>query len=564
MLWNAPEREPVLTNLFEKQTLLDTQSPNQLVQLADTELSRDEDSVTSLAAVRRMGPSSMLVLAGINSSSAAQEANRNEHLRSFHIKYPTDGAPAQPTIEKEKAMDRSQQGYFRFLSQRSLFGPSTAKRKETYQRVLRLSPAYNNMNSRIAALATGLASQGEIVFVEASWGTNYDMVLGRIALEKGQEAADVDIIHSAGGGYDVAYGTDYEVSVCRVDPSKESQRLEPRCVYITPHPDVFASVKTRPTFRAVRFLAPGWLLLLSNQPQRSGTELLVLRYGQGLGDIVSRTRLHRTMKVGIGLDVSNLGNYDDKPKQFVVTVAGQDISIEVLTLDYDPWKRDCRLRHYTTIKNVHPLQMTRICMSNVTVPPLATPSTRDLKIASVSMGNTVVVHKFPLIEVTNDSSQPCYVLVAPRRSGGFRLALLVLLFAITLSLVARTFTISRWPNKTLAYFRPDQTIEKSVLPIENTSPAYPTSPSRLLDLPSQGKATLFQDELGNIRTRLHDDAESVTEEGRLWDDLAEHEKEKWRRRLTEAGEWAAEQGEAILKGIFFGEIGGQIGQAVGG
>lgn len=551
-------------DLFQ-QTVLDTRWPSQLVQIADNELSGDEDSVTSLAAVRRLGGESTLILAGINSSWAAQEADRNEHLRSFHIKYPSDGARAQPRIEKEKAMDRNQQGRFWFRSQRSLFRPSTATRKETYQRVLRLSPAYEkNMVSRIAALATGLAPQGEIVFVEARWGTEDDMVLGRIALETGQEAADVDLINSADGGYDVAYCTDYEVSVCHLDPSKESQLLEPRCVYITPHPDVFASVKTRPTFRAVRFLTPGVLLLLSNQPQRSGTELLVLRYGQGLGEIVSRTRLHRTMKAGIGLDVSNLGNYRDEPKQFVVAVAGQDVSIEVLTLDYDPVaKRNCKVRHHTTLKNVHPLQMTRICMSNVIVSPSGTPSTRALKIASVSMGNTVVVHSFPLTEIAKDSSQPRYVLVTPRRSGGFRLSLLILLLAITLSLIARTFTISGWPNQTLAYFRPDQTIEKPVPPIENTSPAYPTSPSRLLDLPSQGKATLFQDELGKIRTRRHDDAESATEEGRLWDDLTEHEKEKWRRRLTEAGEWAAEQGEAILKGIFFGEIGGQIGHAVG-
>ncbi len=207
-------------------------------------------------------------------------------------------------------------------------------------------------------------------------------------------------------------------------------------------------------------------------------------------------------------------------------------------------------------------------MSNVTVPPLATPSTRELKIASVSMGNTVVVHKFPLTEVTKDSFQPRYALVGPRSSGLRRSHLIIIFLYIVLIILP--FFLARIPvsfkrqDKNLAYSLPDPTTVQPIPLAENTSPAYPTSPSRLLGLPSRGKATLFQDELGKIRTRLHEDAESTTEEGRLWDDLAEHEKENWRRRLTEAGEWAAEQGEAILKGIFFGEIGGQIGHAVGG
>ncbi|KAI9886524.1 MAG: hypothetical protein M1823_001705 [Watsoniomyces obsoletus] len=418
-------------------TVLNTQSPNQLVQVADIELSRDEDSVTSLAAVRRLKPASTLILAGINSSSAAQEADRNEHLRSFRIDYPSDGGQAQTTEKNEKASESSEKGSIELISRRSLFRSSTATRKETYQRVLRLSPTYKkNVKFRIAALATGLAPAGEIVFVEARSGTNDDLLLGQIALEKGQEAADVDIINSADGSYDVAYCTDYEVSVCHLDPSKKSQALEPRCVYITPHPDVFASVKSRPTFRAIRFLAPGLLLLLANRPQRSGTELLVLRYGQGLGEVISHTRLHRAMKAGIGLDVSNLGHHEgDEAKQFVVAVAGQDISIELLTLDYNPTKQDCQLRHSTTFTNVHPLQMTRICMSSVILPPSEKRSPMELKLASVSMGNTVVVHRLPLVEVTNSSSRPRYALAGPQESGYFRLSLLVLLLAIILSFI---------------------------------------------------------------------------------------------------------------------------------
>ena len=49
---------------------------------------------------------------------------------------------------------------------------------------------------------------------------------------------------------------------------------------------------------------------------------------------------------------------------------------------------------------------------------------------------------------------------------------------------------------------------------------------------------------------------------RKWEDLASHEKEAWKRRLQEAGEWAGEEGETVLKGVFFSGLAGAVAAAV--
>ena len=49
-----------------------------------------------------------------------------------------------------------------------------------------------------------------------------------------------------------------------------------------------------------------------------------------------------------------------------------------------------------------------------------------------------------------------------------------------------------------------------------------------------------------------------------WEDLTHHEKQMWKGRLKEAGQWAVEEGEAVLKGVFFGGLAQGVGAAVGG
>ena len=47
-----------------------------------------------------------------------------------------------------------------------------------------------------------------------------------------------------------------------------------------------------------------------------------------------------------------------------------------------------------------------------------------------------------------------------------------------------------------------------------------------------------------------------------WEDLASHEKEAWKKRLSDASQWAVEEGETVLKGVFFSGLAGAVGAAV--
>ena len=48
-----------------------------------------------------------------------------------------------------------------------------------------------------------------------------------------------------------------------------------------------------------------------------------------------------------------------------------------------------------------------------------------------------------------------------------------------------------------------------------------------------------------------------------WEELKEHEKEGWKKRLVDAGEWSVAEGEAVLKGVFFSGLAHAVGEIVG-
>ena len=527
----------------------------------------------------RSGLDSAIALAGINSSASAQQAGQNEHLRSFSIKYPHaahNEASSKDSSGTRTTHEKGSQGTGRIqeISRRSLFTPSTAPRKEIYQRVLRLSqPQTRGAKSRLAVIATGLAPEGEIVIFDAGTGTHTDQIRGQIRLRKGQEAADVDIIEPEDGEYHVTYCTDYEVSVCEVakgnPPEKSSPEPPSRCIYVTPHSDVFSAGKLRPTFRALHFLTPSLILLLSNRPGRSGAELLLLRFDKGPGKIILRKRLHSSMKAGVGLEVSSLSGSSDSSTQFVIAVAGQDISIELLTLDYSPSTGIGNFQHYATFRSVHSLQMTSICLSNF-IPPVKAQSGSHLRVASVSMGNTVVVQTLPLNHV-GSPDRPRYVLALPPRLPRLTSSILYVLLALLLAIVSRSLFGNG--GSTISYIW-----NGKYVPSENQ--AWHAKPSIMADTQPQRARLLMGHDLGIVDDKLqrvvikstpdglsaavHDSEESARADGRKWEDLEDHEREQWKRRLTKAGEWTADEGESILKGILFGELAEAVGHAIGG
>lgn len=473
--------------------------------------------------------------------------------------------------------------------------------------MLRLSPARQGGGGpRLGAAATGLAPEGEIVLFDSSKSSPQSAdICGRITLAKGEEAADVDVIEDTPDNFRVVYCTDFEVyQYCVSISTKRDPSTNPRFLYGTPHPDTFSAGSARPTFRAIRFLTPKHLLLLQNKPGHSGAELLIVDIMESgdLSNIVFRKRLHKSMKAAIGLDVAILPSDSKGVKQIVVAVAGQDISTELLTIDYNPVKGLSKFRLHSILRNVHPLQMTKITFSQVRAPAHAETSDtmlQYLKLASVSMGNTVVVHTLPLTPFPFKSKEPRYVLTPSGTSEAAQMTFSVLVSIIVVALGAffiQAFTEIRggtppylgatnwlsprlkdWIARPYMFDNITTPVITTNLPsVEDVRGAVPGVEDiktklglrHLLKWRSSGdttgKAIMVRNEGTDISAEVYDDEGIVRREAKRWEDMEEHERESWKQKLIETGHWVAEEGEAILKGVFFSEIAGAIGQAVAG
>ncbi|KAL9119445.1 MAG: hypothetical protein Q9187_004006, partial [Circinaria calcarea] len=430
-----------------KISLINTSRKHELSEVVEINLSRDEDSVTSLA-IAKSSDISASVFAGINSSTAEQQAGRNEHLRSFRINYPPKrdrGTEGLKTLEGE-AIESAPAT--QALGRVALFTPSSAAKKETYQRVLRLSSLIKDGNPRLGVIATGLAPAGEIVVFNAERDTpDQKDVRGRIQLAKGQEASDVDIIDTENEVYRVAYCTDYEVYLYDIPANSQETSREPRFLHETPFPDVFAASKGRPKFRSLRFLNPTLILLVQNQMNRTGVELLLLDISQtpSLANVILRKRLHKGIKSATSLSTAVLSPpTPTQNTQHVIAVAGQDISLTVLSLEHPPSRSasaNLKFRTHILLRNVHPLQMSALAFSKFilpSVPTLAPP--QYFKLASTSIGNTVVVHTFPLRPYPPSSktqkSVTRYVLTLPSAGETAQMGFSVLVSVIVVAIFA--------------------------------------------------------------------------------------------------------------------------------
>lgn len=520
-----------------------------------------------------------------------------------------------------------------------MFTPSTGVKQETYQRVLRLPHAAKNESSRLGAIATGLAPEGEVViFDTAKPDPGQGDVRGRIQLGRGGEAADLDIVHVKDGEHCVAYCTDYEVYITKIHSSKGIPSSDPQFVQGVPHPDTFASTKARPKFRSLRFLTPQLLLLLQNQPDRKGAELLILEVPKfsPLGSITLRKRLHKAIKSATALSVALLpASRSSEPVQHAIAVAGQDNSITIFTLDHAsaPPFPSLAFRRYAFFPSVHPLQITSLTFSTFHPPADALKSPPQyLKLASTSVASTVVVHTFPLtpFHTSNSSSISRYVLRLPGRSETAQVAFSVLISAIAIALGAfflQAFTEIRggtpeylgakgWLSERVhgyiarPYMFDDIASAVPSLPSvsfesatgivqtateELKAEAHPLTPAaeaassstpqtpRLRDLvlqqttpadlppsdaeqppssPNRKRVVISASDDQPLAVDLQDESQPI--QGKNWEEMEESEKERWRRRLVKAGEWAVEEGEAVLKGILFSGWAGVVGEVVGG
>jgi len=81
------------------------------------------------------------------------------------------------------------------------------------------------------------------------------------------------------------------------------------------------------------------------------------------------------------------------------------------------------------------------------------------------------------------------------------------------------------------------------------------------------KAIIVREQsLGELSTEvIHSDADVVKKETlKKWEELSESQQKSWRQKLVDAGHWAENQGDNVLKGVFFSELAGAVGNMVGG
>ena len=605
-----------------------------MTEIVQIELSRDEDSVTSLG-VAQSGDKSLIAYAGVNSSMKDQQAGTNEHLRSFQIDYP----PKRDSASEEKGSSFSS-GSTQALSKTALFKASTVSKPETYQRVLRFSPWSETSLQRIAAVATALAPDNEIVIFRAAGSPLAGDKLAQLSLGK-NEAADIDIRpEDDNGDYLVAYCTDDEIYTYNANAAKPSLTEKPRLVYQLSRHD--GAVKSKLKYRALRFLTQRHILLLRNRPGRTGADLSIFRLSESedQGAITFEKQLRSSTKVATGLDVCLLSVSESGERQFVIAVAGQDLSIEVFTLEFRPGKGFSTFKKHSYFQNVHPASITSLRFSNFISPAL--PVTKDtrpqlIKLASTSVANTVIVHTFPLQPYPAKSRTPRYLLKPPGASDLAQTSFSVFMAILVIGIAAfflqclteirggvpSTLGASEWLNKRSPRFheiiarpyfttpaeslakhgrKPVQAAESASTLLSDllSSTATPSSSPSSSDTASSATAPIIivrdtsdpsipppssdSDSRSNnnngITAQLipasHPDhpsqsqsqsefgSDSDSETLKKFEDLPRPLQNKWKEKLKRAGHWAEDQGEAVLKGVFFSEVAGFVGGVVAG
>ncbi|OQE31532.1 hypothetical protein PENSTE_c001G03851 [Penicillium steckii] len=435
-----------------KISLIDTSRRDEITEAVELNLSRDEDSVTSLAVAPQLDDEShsLVTLAGINSSLSEQKKNNNEHMRAFRFTAPrktqavqTESSTGEETTEtqqekeKEKTEAEVIPGSSEAISRASIFRTKGPGSDDTYQRILRLSPWKKQANdenadnkskdTRIGAIATGMASSGEIVFFRATGSPSESDVIGRIRLGANEEAEDVDFADleldqqqkNTQGKYRMAYTNGVDVMVGEISSSTRSNAApDVRNIYTIPLPSSGAK-RGRSKIRALRFISTNTILLLQNAPDRGGSEIVLISAPTDKNQtstILRRRKLPRSVKIGLGLDICPLGSNAVGQQQTIIAASGSDNSINIWTLESSQTKGWSKFRPFTTITEVHPFSMTKLVFSTF-IPPShpVTPEVlpQRVKLASISMGNTVVVHTIPLSPFPPSSRTPRYVLVAP-------------------------------------------------------------------------------------------------------------------------------------------------------
>ncbi|KAF4630403.1 hypothetical protein G7Y89_g7734 [Cudoniella acicularis] len=594
-----------------KITLLDASNASEVEEAGEIDLSRDEDNVTTLAVGQRKGKAT-LVYAGANSSPQDVQSGKNLHFRIFGIEPATKGKGKSKEGSSEKALGSK----ISETSRSKLF--SSTSEKDTYQRLLRLSKAYPDQ-PQLGAVATGFAKESEIVLFDTS-AISPPNSRGTLKLIK--EAVDVDFIQTGKDEYMFAYCDTYDIYLKKISPNTDNEI--PAEIYVTPASRGSEKVSL-PTFRALRFLTPEFLLMLTNIHSNGGVVLQILRIppsGKGQCRLSQSHRLPSSISKATGLAVANLTpplspTTPQDYTQFVIAVAGQNISISLFKVDLQVENKISMvtpIKPFRKFNNVHPHQITSLNFSNF-VPPAhpikASTPPQYLKLASTGVSNTVVVYTLPLFPVPlsmkrGQSRTPRYVVALPSTKAALGVAVLLCTIGILLGAIfvqgfleIRGGAPIRFNASNYLPLRIQEALGKpytfpsgyggipTAVPTKQGSGynhhlGVPTDPSeessggsalRLPEIfaqlaPTGGPGVVLlkehEGEESGIKAELHDEEVHGPHGGKSWEELKHEQKALWLKKLKDAGYWAEDMGETILKGVVFGEIAGAVAQAVGG
>ncbi|ODA80149.1 hypothetical protein RJ55_03107 [Drechmeria coniospora] len=556
---------PGHSGVGNKITVLERDGQDELRIAGAIDLPRDEDCVMSLALAGRKSKSTQ-ILAGVNSSPAEMAKGINQHLRTLVVESSKSRASAGV-----KAAGLT----VRELSRTALFEKPSP---DAYQRRLRLA-------GTTGVVSTGMGNEPQIAVFDTAGG----QPRAKGVVELAQEAEDVDVVQTGQASFQLAFCHKYELHVLNISKKK----AEPELIFTMPDDDGGA----RPVFRSLRYLTPEFILAVANLPGRSGVLIQCLRLpaaGRERAGMAATARIPRKMSAS-ALAVVNLAPGSTSwaragNTQFLIAVAGNDSSISLYGLEH----KASNLLHLLsgldpicTLKDVHVGgNITGVAFSRFVTPKTHTRQ-QSVRLASISMQKTVVMHSIPLrkqVETApargKDAAAPTVRYVSsmkPRAPSSRPLVAVLTLFVLIMAMVGQAVMEMYGRSEPFIF-------ANSLLPAWHGTLGPPDFPSAaffdgaLADLFAGGKAADGREKVvlldtdhaaasadtsspdGKIKADVYDS--DVHGAAKAWEELGDEEKDIWRERLREAGAWTQGMGENVFKGVFFGQIAAAIGDAV--
>lgn len=242
--------------------------------------------------------------------------------------------------------------------------------------------------------------------------------------------------------------------------------------------------------------------------------------------------------------------------------------------------------------------MTKVVFSPFFKPeftPGKRPGPQYLRLATTSLGNTIDVETFELQPVSSKPKSR-YILNSARTrvvNSGAKYLLIAVLVAVAALLLqgfvdpegslTRNIVPARFQKVAADIKTPGAAADEARKLAQKIVPDTPAVAveSKIRDLlhlhkahtdapAAEKKAIIIHhdpDADGTLSTEVHAGEEDVVKkhaQAKKWDELSQHEQKVWKEKLAGAGMWAVDEGETILKSIFFGQLAGLVGQVAQG